>query len=103
MSHAGSSSNLPSAEIPATVQRSGLKRCAIAFAAFVIAAATTTLLWDALFIQVPFALFFAAVMLTAWLTSLGPALAVAVAGSMTTAWLMSASGRPALIAPAVLL
>ncbi len=102
MSHAGSSSNLPSAETPAGVRRSGLKRCAIAFAAFVTAAVTTTLFWDALFIQVPFALFFAAVMLTAWLTSLGPALAVAVASSITTAWLMSASGRPALVAPALL-
>ena len=76
---------------------------AAAAATFVVAAALTMLLWDIFFIQVPFALFFAAVMLTAWLTSLGPALAVAIASAVTTAWLLSAPGRPQLAAPAVLL
>ena len=64
MSHAGSSSNPPSAELPAATARVSAQRYAIAFGAFVIAAALTTLLWDALFVQVPFAAFFAAVMLT---------------------------------------
>ena len=35
--------------------------------------------------------------------SLGPALAVAVASAVTTAWLLSEPGRPQLAAPAVLL
>ena len=103
MSHAGSSSSLTPADAPLPRSRGRPTRYALALGIFLIAAAATVWLWDVFFVQVPFALFFGAVMLTAWVASLGPALAVAIAGSLTTAALMSAPGRAQLLAPAVLL
>ena len=66
MSHAGSSSSFTPADAPLPGSRRAPTRYALAIGIFLIAAATTIWLWDEFFVQVPFALFFAAVMLTAW-------------------------------------
>src|SRR4051794_33831224 len=103
MSHAGSSSSRTRADAPQAVWGGGLRWSPRALGFFLVAATVTIWLWDAFFVQVPFALLFAAVMMPAWVASLGPAIAVAVAGSITTAVLMAGSGRPPVLAPAVLL
>ena len=70
---------------------------------YAVAAITTVALWEPIFFRVPFALFFAAVVLTAWVAAFGPSVAVAFAGTVTTATLMSSPSQTALAAPLMLL
>jgi PAS domain S-box-containing protein len=74
----------------------------VAVVAYVIAASVTSLLWEPLFKSVPFALFFAAVTAVTWVGGFGPGLVVALAGTVTTAYLMSTREQVVVAAPILL-
>jgi PAS domain S-box-containing protein len=70
------------------------KRLGIAAVASLIAALITWVLWNAVFDEVPFALFFAAVAVSAWFGGLQNALLVALIGIIECGVLLSRESRP---------
>jgi signal transduction histidine kinase len=66
------------------------------------AAAGTALFWEPFFKYVPFALFFAALSITAWFAGFWPGGLVALLGAITTSYLMSSPGDVVLAAPSAL-
>jgi signal transduction histidine kinase len=83
----------------AKVGRSWIAAYGFAAFSYGVSAVGTVVLWDSFFRYVPFALFFAALSITAWFGGLWPGLAVAFLGAITTGYLMSTAGNIVVAAP----
>lgn len=86
-----------------TNTRSLLTRYGFAVLSYLIASIVTSLFWDSLFNNVPFAFFFAVVSVTAWFAGFWPGFLVALLGSITIGYLMSAPHNIVVAAPLTLL
>ncbi len=83
-------------------RRTLVSRYSLAAASYCVASLGTTAFWDVLFKDVPFALFFAVLSVTAWFSGFWPGFWVALSGAITTAYLMSSGENIVVAAPLTL-